>query len=49
MAFRPDEPGVDPARAAMRLKEAGADLVVATLVEASAELSRLLGPAPAAS
>jgi predicted PurR-regulated permease PerM len=48
MAFRPDEPGVDPARAARRLKEAGADLVVATVVEASAELSRLLGPAPAA-
>jgi predicted PurR-regulated permease PerM len=47
VAFRPGEPGVDPARAARRLKEAGADLVVATVAEASAELARLLGPAPA--
>jgi predicted PurR-regulated permease PerM len=44
MAFRPGEPGIDPTRAAERLKAAGADLVVATLAEASAELSRRLGP-----
>jgi len=31
-------------RAAKRLQEAGADLVVATLAEASAEMSRLLRP-----
>jgi predicted PurR-regulated permease PerM len=49
VVFRPDEPGVDPARAAKRLKEAGADLVVTTVAEASAEVTRLLGPAPAAS
>jgi hypothetical protein len=42
VAFRPDEPGVDPARAALRLREAGADLVVATLAEATAEMSRRL-------
>jgi hypothetical protein len=42
IAFRPSEPGVDPARAAGRLREAGADVVVATLADASAELSRLL-------
>jgi hypothetical protein len=42
VAFRPNEPGVDPSLAAKRLREAGADLVVATLGEASAELSRLL-------
>jgi predicted PurR-regulated permease PerM len=47
VAFRPTEPGVDPARAAKRLQEAGADLVVATLGEASAEMSRLLQPAAA--
>lgn len=40
VAFRPSEPGVDPARAARRLQEAGADVVVATLAEASAEMSR---------
>ena len=44
VAFRPNEPGVDPARAAKGLQEAGADLVVATLAEANAELSRYLGP-----
>jgi predicted PurR-regulated permease PerM len=44
VAFRPDEPGVEPTRAARRLREAGADVVVATLAEASAEVSRhLLG------
>jgi predicted PurR-regulated permease PerM len=42
VAFRPNEPGVDPTRAAKRLQEGGADLVVATLAEASAEMSRLL-------
>jgi hypothetical protein len=42
VAFRPNEPGVDPTRAAKRLEEAGADLVVATLAEASAQMSRLL-------
>lgn len=47
MAFRPNEPGVDPTLAAERLHEAGADVVVSTLAEASAQLSRLLG-APAA-
>jgi predicted PurR-regulated permease PerM len=44
VAFRPSEPGVDPRRAAERLREAGADVVVATLAEATAELSRRLGP-----
>jgi hypothetical protein len=48
VAFRPNEPGVDPTRAAKRLQEAGADLVVATLAEASAEMSRLLLPKQAA-
>ena len=48
VAFRPDEPGVDPARAAKRLNEAGADLVVTTVAEACAEMTRLLGPAAAA-
>jgi predicted PurR-regulated permease PerM len=47
VAFRPDEPGGDAEHAARRLVEAGASTVVATLAEASAELSRLLGPAPA--
>lgn len=42
VAFRPNEPGIDPGRAATRLQEAGADAVVATLTTASAELSRLL-------
>jgi len=42
VAFRPSEPGVDSARAARRLQEAGADVVVATLAEASAEISRRL-------
>lgn len=42
VAFRPNEPGIDPAGAAKRLREAGADRVVATLAEASAEVSRLL-------
>ncbi|MBK7864713.1 MAG: AI-2E family transporter [Archangiaceae bacterium] len=42
IAFRPNEPGIDPAGAAKRLREAGADRVVATLAEASAEVSRLL-------
>ena len=42
MAFRPAEPGVDPALASERLRAAGADVVVATLAEATAELSRLL-------
>jgi hypothetical protein len=42
LAFRPDEPGVDPARAARRLREAGADAVAGTLAAASAEMSRLL-------
>jgi predicted PurR-regulated permease PerM len=43
VAFRPGEPGVDAAAAARRLREAGADLVVSTLAEASTELSQLLG------
>jgi predicted PurR-regulated permease PerM len=43
VVFRPDEPGVDPAGAARRLLESGADRVVATLESAGAELSRLLG------
>ncbi len=42
VAFRPDEPGVDPAAAASRLKASGADVVVATLAAAGAELSRLM-------
>ena len=42
VVFRPNEPGVDPTRAAKRLQEAGADVVVATLAEASTEMSRLL-------
>jgi predicted PurR-regulated permease PerM len=42
MVFRPGEPGADPARIAARLHEAGADLVVATVAEASAQLSRLV-------
>jgi hypothetical protein len=42
MAFRPGEPGVDPLRAADHLRKAGADVVVATLAEATAELTRLL-------
>lgn len=42
MAFRPAEPGVDPALASGRLREAGADVVVATLAHATSELSRLL-------
>jgi len=44
VAFRPSEPDVDPARAARRLQEAGADLVVATLAEATDELGRRLRP-----
>ncbi len=48
VALRPNEPGVEPTRAAKRLQEAGADLVVATLAEASAEMSRLLRPKLAA-
>jgi methylmalonyl-CoA mutase cobalamin-binding subunit len=49
VAFRPSEPGIEPAGAARRLREAGADLVVVTLAEASQALSRLLGaPGPAA-
>jgi predicted PurR-regulated permease PerM len=46
VAFRPNEPGIDPSRAATRLREAGADRVVATLAEAVVEMSRLLA-APA--
>ncbi len=42
MAFRPNEPGIDPTFAEKRLREAGADLVVATLASASAHLSRLM-------
>ncbi len=42
MAFRPGEPGVDPSLAAERLREAGADVVVATLGEATREMTRLL-------
>ncbi len=49
LVFRPGEPEVDSSRAIQRLRESGADLVVSTLAEATAELSRLLGaPAPAA-
>jgi len=47
MAFRPSEPGVDPTLAAQRLQEAGADLVVTTLAEARAEMSRILLGRPA--
>ena len=46
VAFRPNEPGIDPTRAAKRLQEAGADVVVASLAQASAEVSRLLLPVP---
>ena len=42
LAFRPGEPGIDPGPATRRLREAGADLVVATLAEASVALARLL-------
>jgi predicted PurR-regulated permease PerM len=42
VAFRPDEPDVDPARAAGRLRDAGADLVVSSLAQARDEISRLL-------
>src|SRR5205814_1781994 len=42
VAFRPSEPDIDPATAATRLKEAGADHVVVTLAEAAAQLSRTL-------
>jgi len=48
VVLRPDEPGLDPAPAALRLRKAGADAVVGTLVEAGAELSRRLVPTPAA-
>ncbi len=48
VVFRPDEPGGDPALAARRLRDAGAGTVVTTLVEATAELSRRLGPGLAA-
>lgn len=49
VTFRPDEPGVDATLAARRLQEAGADVIVTTLAEASAEMTRLLLPkAPAA-
>ena len=49
VAFRPGEPGIDPGPATRRLREAGADLVVATLAEASAALARLLAGDPGAS
>ncbi|MBS1108837.1 MAG: tqsA 1 [Anaeromyxobacteraceae bacterium] len=42
IAFRPGEPGVDPSLAVERLREAGADVVVATLAEATTEMTRLL-------
>jgi hypothetical protein len=42
MVFRPGEPGADPLRGGDRLRAAGADVVVATLAEAGAELARLL-------
>jgi predicted PurR-regulated permease PerM len=42
VAFRPDESGGDPARAARRLSESGVSLVVTSLAEATAELSGLL-------
>ena len=48
LAFRPNEPGVDPTCAAKRLQEAGADLVVATLTGASAAMSQFLRQKPAA-
>ena len=44
LAFRPSEPGIDPAGATRALEEAGADKVVTTLAEASAEMARLLSP-----
>jgi len=44
LAFRPSEPGIDPAGATTALEEAGADKVVTTLAEASAEMARLLSP-----
>jgi predicted PurR-regulated permease PerM len=47
LVFRPDEPEVESSRAVNRLQESGADLVVSTLAEATAEASRLLGPAVA--
>ncbi len=42
LAFRPGEPGVDPSLAVERLREAGADVVVVTLAEATTEMTRLL-------
>jgi predicted PurR-regulated permease PerM len=48
VAFRPDEPGIDPVRAAARLRESGASRVVATLAEASAAMAELLRPKPVA-
>lgn len=49
LVIRPGEPEVESSRAIQRLRESGADLVVSTLAEATAELTRLLGaPAPAA-
>jgi predicted PurR-regulated permease PerM len=44
VAFRPGEPGVEPARAGARLREAGADEVAATLAEATEALARRLRP-----
>jgi predicted PurR-regulated permease PerM len=44
VVFRPSEPGVDPSRAPERLRDAGADVVVATLAEATAELALRLAP-----
>jgi predicted PurR-regulated permease PerM len=42
LVFRPDEPEVESSRAIKRLQESGADLVVSTLAQASAEMARLL-------
>jgi hypothetical protein len=41
VAFRPDEPDVDPASAAGRLRDAGADRVVSSLAQARSEISRV--------
>ncbi len=45
LTLRPNEPGGEAARAAARMREAGADAVASTLSAASAELTRLLAQA----
>ena len=45
LTLRPNEPGGEAARAAARMREAGADAVAITLSDATAELTRLLAQA----